>query len=1159
MGPRTTTHRDDDSLGGAITTALSSILKRCEEAGIRLAYPGEGGERAFRGWLVSDLLVAVLGWPAERIVVGERFDLLLQDSDGFPIATIETKTPYHKASKKERADFEQRLSGFGTLRYAFFTNGSQWQRLDIFSPTGALEIQSRFSFELNRCTAEEVEAFFTPLAGYRYFRTAPRSARHRVSKDSPHILQALAADLDETIGDFAFLMQAVLSGFRNSEAGEQAGQIALNLFDLWCDKSLIVSPRQAGNVLSQEMLAGKLGRLDVGRAVRNLGFSESAAGAAADAVASLPEADRADPAVVANALWPAYAETAKKLCAQSAHVILARALLYRIGEDQRVFPRLLSGEQMEEELLASPASLVEPPRPAADLLLRVQNSMRSFLPAVYELGEFDWWQVPSDKRSVLTRSERAWLRRIDDEFERAAKRLLRVLGGYFFGQVDVDVWRNVYQHYLPEEERQKLGGFYTPDELVDLVLDLADFTAATEGLCRLSFIDPACGSGAFVTNALARLLQHLELDLPCHAQLRKRGMLEWKRAEATLDLISRNLHGVDLHPFAAFLTTVNVLFLVMPIYAKAREKNPDYSLDLQVFSSDSLEKHDRDLLAPDLFTKLNARVQLTEESFRRYQEMLKKRFDRVFGNPPWGGVLKGPLAPVYDKIKKKRFAEEYPAAAQGKYDIYGLFMERALQILNPDGRMGMITQSTFLDKSWAAGLRRVLAAKTRMRSVVDLNPFGQLFFHAMNTPCVTVADIAEKADPDLECVVVLSTSPTDFAGLDEDQRRKKVVATVRQAIDRVSAIRGSASIGFARACRLKLRTLAETAKDRWNLAPARAGTPPDKDTLTAVDVLDIRQGVTPGGCLDVFLISEERAKELGLETELVHRAIKSREIERWSVSWAGRVLLYPYLVSRRNAAPAFALSAEEIDDAWLKETIRHLGVLHALDFEKPLDGDEEEIVRRKGVNPTTAARLLKHRIALGLVKFPAVAAYLVQHYEQLEGRVFEKKRFTQTGKHWYEYHRPRDPRWMLSKTRIVSPTLVKKVRFSLDNHGYLSDHACLYLQPTAKTNPGYADLRNRLGKATGKQISPSAVLKYCLAFLNSDYANERLWAGRRPTPKGSYQVAEDYLREIPIPMPEKRSADSILDLVTHLVAAKTPAETERLEKELGTLTKRLLP
>ncbi len=405
--------------------------------------------------------------------------------------------------------------------------------------------------------------------------------------------------------------------------------------------------------------------------------------------------------------------------AQSAHVILARALLYRIGEDQGVFPRLLSGERMEKELAASSTAVVESSKPATDMLLRVQDSMRSFLPAVYELGEFDWWQVRSDKRAALARTELAWLRQIDDEFERTAKRLLRVLDGYFFGQVDVDVWRNVYQDYLPAEERQKLGGFYTPDELIDLILDLAEYTPASEGLCRLSFIDPACGSGAFVANALARLLQHLALNLPCHAHLHKRGTPEWKRSEAILNLVSQNLHGVDLHPFAAFLTTVNVLFLLMPIYAKARGRNPDYSLDLQVFSSDSLEKHDRDLLNPDMFAKLNSRVQLTAESFRRYQDMLKKRFDRVFGNPPWGGVLKGPLAPVYDKTKKRRFAEEYPAAARGKYDVYGLFLERSLQILNPGGRIGMVTQNTFFDRSWAAGLRRLLATKSKLRFLVD--------------------------------------------------------------------------------------------------------------------------------------------------------------------------------------------------------------------------------------------------------------------------------------------------------------------------------------------------------------------------------------------------------------------------------------------------------
>ncbi len=419
----------------------------------------------------------------------------------------------------------------------------------------------------------------------------------------------------------------------------------------------------------------------------------------------------------------------------------------------------------------------------------------------------------------------------------------------------------------------------------------------------------------------------------------------------------------------------------------------------------------------------------------------------------------------------------------------------------------------------------------------------------MNTPCITVTDVAEKADLGSECVAVLSAPPAAFSGLDETARRKKVIAVVREAIQQGSAGKCPKSVGFARVSRVEQRTLAETARNRWNLAPSPIRTTADKETLTAADILDIRQGVTPGGCLDVFLLSAERAKGLGLEAELVHNAIKSREIDRWSVSWAGRVLLYPYCVVGRRAVPAFTLNAEEVEDAALRDTIRRLGISHALDFEKSLDSHEEEIVRRKGVNQATVERLLKHRVALGLVKYPATAAYLVRHYEQLEGRIYEKKRFAKMGKHWYEYHRPRDPRYMLSKTRIVSPTLVKDVRFSLDNRGHLSDHACLYLQPAAKTNVGYAALRGQLTKAIGKPASLQSVLKYCLAFLNSDEANERLRT-RRPTPKGSYQVAEDYLREILIPMPEKRSANAILKLTSCLVVAKTQTEKDLLEKDL---------
>jgi hypothetical protein len=278
----------------------------------------------------------------------------------------------------------------------------------------------------------QVEAFFAPLAGDRYFRSAPRSTRHAVRRENPHILEALAADLDQAIGDLAFFLENLLRGFRDHKAGDQVREIALGLFNLWCEKSLLVSPIRAGEEVAQKLRREQISGRDLLRTVTELGFTGGEATLAADAIATRMENGNTLPMQLADGLWPAYDSAVKKLCAQSAHVVVARALLYRIGEDQCVFPRVLSGEEMEKALDMREPALLDANPPATDLLWRVRSSMESFLPTVYKLGEFDWWLAPPDKRATLASAERAWLRTMDGDLEGMAQRLLRMLNGYFW-------------------------------------------------------------------------------------------------------------------------------------------------------------------------------------------------------------------------------------------------------------------------------------------------------------------------------------------------------------------------------------------------------------------------------------------------------------------------------------------------------------------------------------------------------------------------------------------------------------------------------------------------------------------------------------------------------------------------------------------------------
>ncbi len=399
------------------------------------------------------------------------------------------------------------------------------------------------------------------------------------------------------------------------------------------------------------------------------------------------------------------AGAARECATQAAYVYAARLLLRRIGEDQGIN----------------------------------ESEMREVAPAVYELGEFDWWR--ESLRDGLPEPERERAQRYKEQLHAADERMLDLLRAYEMSGVDMDLWRDIDQHCLSAEERQQLGGFYTPQELVDLTLDLAGYRREVERLCEKSLLDPATGSGAFVISALERLLEHLkDSSQSCHRYLYAHDVPEGERARGMLQIVVKNLCAIDVHPFAAFLTFINVLFAVLPLYARARTHRRSFRVDPAVYLGDSL-----------LPAAESART-MTPLRGSRAKYDAERKFDWVVGNPPWGGLLKGRLAPIFDKHYKERLAAEYRDTYTGKLDVYGLFYDRALRWLKPGGTVALVTQGSFIDKDWAAprsecvrgrpvhvmGLRRKLAEQASLRYLIDLNPFGKLFFDAMNIPCIGV-------------------------------------------------------------------------------------------------------------------------------------------------------------------------------------------------------------------------------------------------------------------------------------------------------------------------------------------------------------------------------------------------------------------------------------
>ena len=93
-------------------------------------------------------------------------------------------------------------------------------------------------------------------------------------------------------------------------------------------------------------------------------------------------------------------------------------------------------------------------------------------------------------------------------------------------------------------------------------------------------------------------------------------------------------------------------------------------------------------------------------------------FDAILGNPPWE-MLRSDPGTGAARAGLGRFARSsglYVAQSRGHTNAYQLFLERALTLLRPGGRLGMLVPSGLLTDSGSGPLRRVLVERHRFES-----------------------------------------------------------------------------------------------------------------------------------------------------------------------------------------------------------------------------------------------------------------------------------------------------------------------------------------------------------------------------------------------------------------------------------------------------------
>jgi len=91
-----------------------------------------------------------------------------------------------------------------------------------------------------------------------------------------------------------------------------------------------------------------------------------------------------------------------------------------------------------------------------------------------------------------------------------------------------------------------------------------------------------------------------------------------------------------------------------------------------------------------------------------------QRFDLIIGNPPYGIIGDASHYPIHTLQEWKAKYRRRLVTWRGKYNVYGAFIEQAVRLLKPTGRLVFIVPSTWLLLDDFQALRRFLAHEGRV-------------------------------------------------------------------------------------------------------------------------------------------------------------------------------------------------------------------------------------------------------------------------------------------------------------------------------------------------------------------------------------------------------------------------------------------------------------
>ena len=346
----------------------------------------------------------------------------------------------------------------------------------------------------------------------------------------------------------------------------------------------------------------------------------------------------------------------------------------------------------------------------------------------------------------------------------------------FETEVDVNILGHIFEHSLSEIEnvqarlrgeeidkaktkRKKEGIFYTPKYITKYIVEntvgklckekrlefgIVDeeyakgrkkrrkgtikaldgkLTKYREWLLSVMILDPACGSGAFLNQALDYLIaEHKKID-ELRGQLLEETLI---LSDITTDILERNIFGVDLNEESVEIAKLS---LWLRTAQKDRKLN---TLSNNIKCGNTLID-DPEVVGDKAF---NWREKFPDVFARG-------GFDVIIGNPPYGILM--------DKETQIYYTKHFPLTKY-KTNLYILFIERMLQIFT-EGIVHFIIPKSLLFNSYYYKIRSALIKSTEVNEIFTIT---EKVFDDAEVGSSLLLKFTIKAQPNIKNIVHLA-------------------------------------------------------------------------------------------------------------------------------------------------------------------------------------------------------------------------------------------------------------------------------------------------------------------------------------------------------------------------------------------------------------------